>query len=204
MTLELTLGDHENIHDVNRPWAVKDVKYVAEMIHLDPMVDREVLAVNIGGIVPFSTCSQHRWIASNGSRSMSMAFSSPYKSLKTLIAVFRKDETRYAPKLYVTKRTNPIGDIGRYWFAINGVLTPAKPVENNSEAWAEVMKIFHAYGSNDHLGVLTTTEWTDGEGKYLIGCDLLSQSHQSMFAQNGVDVSTSISHRTVPDNTRCH
>jgi hypothetical protein len=48
------------------------------MIYLDPMVDRELLAVNIGGIVvPFSTYSQHRWIASNGSGSMSMAFSSP-------------------------------------------------------------------------------------------------------------------------------
>jgi hypothetical protein len=37
------------------------VEYVAEMIHLDPMVDRELLAVNSGGIVvPFSTYSKHR------------------------------------------------------------------------------------------------------------------------------------------------
>jgi hypothetical protein len=71
----------------------------------------------------------------------------------------------------------------------NGVLIPCKPVEGNSEKWTEVMKSFHAYGAIDHLGVLTTVDWTTREGKPLIGCDLESQSHASIFAQNGVDVS---------------
>ena len=102
----------------------------------------------------------------------------------------------------MTKRTNPIGDTGRYQFTINGVLTPSKPVESNSEAWAEVMKSFHAYGSIDHIGKLTVVDWTAGEGKYLIGCDLESQSHKSMFSQNGVDVSTSVSHLTVQFNAQ--
>jgi hypothetical protein len=57
----LTLGDVEKIQDGNRPWAIKDVEYVAEMIHLDPIVDRELLAVSNGGIaVPFNIDSQHR------------------------------------------------------------------------------------------------------------------------------------------------
>jgi hypothetical protein len=203
LTLELTLGDVEKIQDGNRPWAVKDVEYVAEMIHLDPMVDRELLAVKSGGIVvPFSTYSQHRWIASNGSGSMSMAFSSPYKSIKTLFAMFRKDESSYDAKPYVTKRANPIGDIGRYQFTINGVLTPSKPVEGNSEVWAEVMKAFHAYGAIDHIGKLTTADWTVGEGKYLIGCDIERHSHKSIFAQNCVDVSTSVSHLTAQFNAQ--
>jgi hypothetical protein len=70
-------------------------------------------------------------------------------------------------------------------------------VEGNSEAWAEIMKAFHAYGAIDHIGKLTTADWTDGEREYLIGCDLESQSHKSIFAENGVDVSTSVSHLTV-------
>jgi hypothetical protein len=36
LTLELTLGAVEKIQNGNRPWAIKDVEYVAEMIHLDP------------------------------------------------------------------------------------------------------------------------------------------------------------------------
>jgi hypothetical protein len=96
LTLELTLEDVEKIQDENRTWAKKYVEHVAEMIHLDPMVDHELLPVSNGGIVvPFSTYSQHRWIASNGSGSMSMAFSFPYKLLKTLFAMFRKDESSY-------------------------------------------------------------------------------------------------------------
>jgi hypothetical protein len=45
---------------------------------------------------------------------MSMAFSSPYKSLKTLVAIFRKDYDNYADKTYVSTRNNPIGEGGRY------------------------------------------------------------------------------------------
>jgi hypothetical protein len=80
----------EKIHDGNRPWAGKGVQYVAaEMSHLDPMVDRELLAVNNRGIVvPLNTYSQHRWITSNGSGSMSMGFSSPYKSRKTFLPCY--------------------------------------------------------------------------------------------------------------------
>jgi hypothetical protein len=203
LTLELTLGDVEKIQDGNRPRAIKDVEYVAEMIHLDQIVDRELLEVNNGGIVvPFSTYAQHRWIASNGSGTMSMAFSSPYISLKTLFAMFRKDESSYDAKPYVTKRANSMGDIGRYQFTINGVLTPSKPVEGNSEAWAEVMKAFHAYGAIDHIDTLTITDLIAGEGRYLIVCDLESQSHKSMFAQNGLDVSTYVSHLTIQFNAQ--
>jgi hypothetical protein len=61
---------------------------------------------------------------------------------------------------------------------------------------------FHAYGAIDHIGPLTITDWTAGEGKYLIGCDLESQSHKSMFAQNGVDESTHVSHLIVQFNAR--
>jgi hypothetical protein len=96
LTLKLTLGDQEKVQRNNVPWSLKEVEYVAEMIHLDPTVDRALMEANSSGIVvPYSTYSQHRWIASNGSGSMSMAFSSPFKSLKTLVAIFRKDEDKY-------------------------------------------------------------------------------------------------------------
>jgi hypothetical protein len=153
------------------------------------------MEANGGGIVvPYATYSQHRWIASNGSGSMSMALSSPYKSLKTLVAIFRKDEDNYADKTYVSTRNNPTGNGGRYQFTINGVLTPSKPVEPAAEGWAETQKTFHAYGSLEHMGIIDSTTWGAEEGKYLIATDLESQSHKSMFSQNGVDVSTSVSH----------
>jgi hypothetical protein len=65
-----------------------------------------------------------------------------------------------------------------------------------------VTKTFHAYGAIDHIGKLTTVDWTAGEGKYLIGCDLESQSHKSMFSQNGVDVTTGVSRLTVQFNSQ--
>jgi hypothetical protein len=168
------------------------------MIHLDPTVDRALVEANSGGIVlPYSTFSQHRWIAPNGSSSMSMAFSSPFKSLKTLIALFRKDASDYNSIKYVSERKNPVGNTGRYHYTINGVLTPSKPVDSDAEAWAETQKAFHCYGSLEHMGIVTDGTWGLDEGKYLIATDLESQSHKSMFSLNGIDVSTSVSHLTV-------
>jgi hypothetical protein len=197
LTLELTLGDQEKVQHNNFQWVLKNVEYVAEMIHLAPDVDRAIFEANGGRlIIPYTTYSQHRWIASNGYGSMTMAFSSPYKALKTLIAIFRKDADNYNTKKYVSTRNNPIGNGGRYHFTINGVLTPSKPVDSNPEAWAEAQKAFHAYGCQEHMGIVNSDTWTANEGKYLIATDLESQSHKSMFSENGVNVSTSVSHLT--------
>jgi hypothetical protein len=46
------------------------------------------------------------------------------------------------------------------------------------------------------MGIVDLTTRGAEEGKYLIATDLESQSHKSMFSQNGVDVSTSVSHLT--------
>jgi hypothetical protein len=86
---------------------------------------------------------------------MSMAFSSPFKSLKTLIALFRKDASNYNSIKYVSERKNPVGNTGRYQYTINGVLTPSMPVTSDAEAWSEVQKAFHAYGSLEHMGIVT-------------------------------------------------
>jgi hypothetical protein len=125
-----------------------------------------------------------------------MAFSSPYKALKTLVAIFRKDEDNYTNKKYVSTRNNPISNGGRYQFTINGVLTPSKLVESNPEAFAEAQKAIHAYGCLEHMGIINSATWAANEGKYLIANDLESQSHKSMFSENGVNVSTSVSHLT--------
>jgi hypothetical protein len=82
-----------------------------------------------------------------------MAFSSPYKSLKTImVTIFRKDENNYANKTYVSTRSIPICDGGRYQFTINGVLTMSKPVESAAEERNK--KAFHAYGSLEHMGIV--------------------------------------------------
>jgi hypothetical protein len=197
LTLELTLGDADKVQEKNFPWVIRNVEYVAEMIHLAPDVDRAIFEANAGRlIIPYTTYSQHRWIASNGSGSMSMAFSGPYKALKTLVAIFRKDEDNYNTKKYVSTRNNPIGNGGRYQFTINGVLTPSKPVESNPEAFAEAQKAFHAYGCLEHMGIINSATWAANEGKFVIATDLESQSHKSQFSENGVNVSTSVSHLT--------
>jgi hypothetical protein len=200
LTVELTIEYQDKLYAASpnpKSWAIMDVEYVCEMIHLDPTVDRALMEANSGGIVvPFATYSQHRWIAPANSGSMSMAFSSPFKSLKTLIGIFRKDVSNYVTADYISKRTNPILDTGRYQFTINGVLTPSKPIGTNSEAFAEAQKAFHAYGCLEHMGVINHANWTATDGTYAIAMDLESQSHKSMLSQNGVDVSTSVSHLT--------
>jgi hypothetical protein len=90
-------------------------EYVAEMIHLDLAVDRTITEANSQGIVvPSRTYSQHRWIASSGSGSMSMSFSSSFRSFKTLFAISCKDEASYDFAHYVSSRTNTIGDAGSF------------------------------------------------------------------------------------------
>jgi hypothetical protein len=197
LTLELTLGDVDKVQEKNFPWIIKNVELVAEMIHLNPAVDRAIFDANGGRlIITYTTYSQHRWIASNGSGSMSMAFSCPYTSLKTLIAIFRKDEDNYNNNKYVSTRNNPIGNSGRYQFTINGVLTPSKPVDSNPEAFDEAQKAFHAYGCLKHMGIINSATWAANEGKFTIATDLESQSHKTMLSENGVNVSTSVSHLT--------
>ena len=201
LVLELTLGELNRVQFENVPWSLSDFEYVAEMIHLDPAVDRAIAEANTQGIVvPFHTYSQHRWIAPSGSGSMSMSFSSPFRSLKTLMAIFRKDEADYDLARYVSQRANPIGDTGRFQFSVNGVLTPSKEVSSNAEAYAELQKAFHAFGAVDSHGIINHAGWTQATGKYLIALDLESQSHKSALSQNGVDVSTSVSHLMVTFN----
>jgi hypothetical protein len=69
-------------------------------------------------------------------------------------------------------------------------------VDSAAEGWAETQKAFHAYGSLEHMGIVDSTTWGSEKGKYLIAIDLESQSYKSMLIQNGVDVSTSVSHLT--------
>jgi hypothetical protein len=114
LVLELTLAERDRMHLGSAPWTVSDVEIVMEMIHLDPAVDRAIAETNSHGIVvPFHTYSQHRWISPSGSGSMSMSFSSPFRSLNTLLAIFRRDLASYDNMYYVSTRTNPVGDTGR-------------------------------------------------------------------------------------------
>jgi hypothetical protein len=115
--------------------------------------------------------------------------------------LFRKDASDYNSIKYVSERKNPVGNTGRYQYAINGVLTPSIPVTSDAEAWSPVQKAFHAYGSLEHMGIVMDGTWGLDEGKYLIATDLESQGHKSMFSHNGIDVSTSVSHLTVNFDT---
>jgi hypothetical protein len=198
LVLELTLGELDRVQIENIPWSVSNFKYVAEMIHLDLAVDRAIAEANSQGIVvPFHTYLQHRWIAPSGSGSMSMSFNSPFRSLKTLLAIFRKDEADYDLARFVSQKVNPIGDVGRFQLSDNGVLTPSKEVSSNAEAYAELQKVFHAFGAVDSHGLINHASWTQAQSKYLIALDLESQSHKSALSQNGVDVSFSVLHLMV-------
>jgi hypothetical protein len=111
LTIELTLGDVENVKVDNFSWILKNFEFVAEMIQLDLTVHRAILEANGGVIVvPYSTYSQQ--VACTGSGSMSMGLSNPYKSLKSLVAIYQKDEDSYANKTYVSIRNSPIGEGG--------------------------------------------------------------------------------------------
>jgi hypothetical protein len=106
---------------------------------------------------------------------MSISVCSPSYSLKTLMAIFRRDLASYDKEYYVSTRTNPVGDTGRWQFSINGVLTPSKEVGSNAESWAEKRKAFHAISCTESSGNINHSEWKgnlDQQGKFLIGLDL--------------------------------
>jgi hypothetical protein len=135
LDLELTLAERDRVQFGSAPWTVSDVEFVAETIHLDPAVDHAIAEANSQGIVvPFHTYNQHRRISQSGSGSMSMSFSSPFHSLKTLLAIFCRALPSYDNVFYVSTRTNPVGDTGRWQLSINGVHTPNKEVGSNAES----------------------------------------------------------------------
>jgi hypothetical protein len=118
---------------------MSDVDFVSEMIHLDPAVDRAIADANFQSItVLFHTYSRGRWIAPPGSGSMSMSFSSLFRSLKTLLAIFHRDLASHDNLNYLSTRTDPVGETCRWQFRINGVLTPNKEMGINAESWAEI------------------------------------------------------------------
>jgi hypothetical protein len=95
---------------------------------------------------------------------MSMSFSNPFHSLKTLIAFFRKDKSDNDLMRYVSQRANPIGDAGRFQFSVNGVLTPNREVSSNAEAYADLQKALHAFGVLDFHGLINHSCWTQATG----------------------------------------
>eukprot|EP00873_Tetraselmis_striata_P039775 jgi/Tetstr1/460039/TSEL_005359.t1 len=194
LRMNLTLASKEDLQvsTAARDWAVSDVEFCAEIVKLDAGVASAISQANSGGYrIPMTTFSNHASSVESGSTLCNTLISGNYRSLKTIFSVFRlQGNIGDGTKKTVTLRTNPFGDTGRWQYDVGGQLVPQKPVDSNAEAFAELQKAFHAFGSVEHHGQIRDSTWVAAEGTYVLAQDLETQSHKSMVSESGVDVST--------------
>eukprot|EP00873_Tetraselmis_striata_P020279 jgi/Tetstr1/440543/TSEL_028866.t1 len=198
MRLNITLAGKDDAQKstASRDWEITDVEYVAEIVKLDGGAAQAISAANAGGYrIPMTTFSNHAASVEAGSKVINTLISGNYRSLKTLLTIFRKQSNASTATVgFLTDRTNPFGDGGRWQYDVAGQLIPQKPVDTNAEAFAELQKAFQAYGTLDHHGIIKNSTWGAAEGTYVVAQDLESQSHKSMLSESGVDVSSATIH----------
>ena len=198
LRLQLTLANQNDPHvsPAARDWFVKDCELVCEMVVLNSETARAISAANSGGYrIPMQTYSAHSSSLEVGTGNCNILMSGNYRSLKTLLTVFRKQSNAVdVTKKYITERFNPFGSTGRWQFNVGGIMIPQKPVDSPEEAYAELMKAFHAYGSLDNHGLFTWSDFQAAEGTFIAAQDMETQSHKSMLSEGGVDVSSATIH----------
>lgn len=118
-----------------------------------------------------------------------------FSSLKGLFSMFRKqtDMANRAAKTLST-RLNLFQDAGEWQYLIGGRPTPAQPVRQDTEAYAELMKSIHALGCQDHPTMFDRAMWAAEQGGYTVSTDLEYLHGKSQLAENSMNTLSSSVH----------
>ena len=212
LKLQLTLANQNDayVNAAARTWSIEDVEFVMEVVQLNVEAANAISSMNSGGYrIAMHTFSCHSSSVEQGAKNAHILISGNYRSLKTLFSVFRKQSNSGdRSKKSITDRYNPFSDAGRWYYDVGGYHMPQRPVDSDAEAFAELMKSLHAFGSAENVGLINNSTWTATEGSYIVAQDLESQSHKSSLSEAGVDVSSANVHlvcefsTTLPDALR--
>ena len=196
LKFSLTLAD---LHDIQHSaasvdWEVDNVELVCEYVMVNSEVARAIESMSPQGIrIPMTTFSLQSNSVAEGLNSVNLLLSGNFRSVKTLLSIFRLDGNRgVAANKYVSDRVNPIQDTGSWQYDIAGFKVPQQKVVGAVETFMELQKAFHSFSSVEGHGLHNGTTWGNATaGSFLIGVDLDHFGGKSTVSESGVDISTS-------------
>ena len=195
LRFSVTLADLADLqHSVaNREWQVTDVELVCEYVMVNPEVARAIESMSPQGIrIPMTTFSLQSNSIAAGLNSVNLLLSGNFRSVKTLLTVFRIDSNKGGTaKKFASARVNPIQATGHWQYDIAGFKVPQQKVVGSPETFMELQKAFHNFSAVDGHGIHDSTSWDAAEGSFLIGLDLDHFGGKSSVSESGVDISTS-------------
>ena len=194
LKLSLTLADTNDLQTGSAAWDIEEVELITEYVMINPEVARAIEGMSPQGIrIPMSTFSLQSNSLATGLNSCNLLLSGNFRSVKTLITIFRPDANRNAAAAaYVTARSNPIRTTGTWQYDIAGFKVPQQRVKGSVESFMSLQHAFHSFSSVEGHGTHTKATWdaTTG-GSFLIAVDLDHFGGKSMVSESGVDISTS-------------
>lgn len=196
LRLELTLAPAARAVKFDGPagtWAIDNVELALEYVEVSSEVDRMIQQANPRYVISFESYANYTNTVSSSEGQINKLIPARFSSLKTLYTFFRKsDIMNQHLASSVTTRVNPT--IFNWYYQVSGENIPATPVREDTEAFAELMKALHSFGSADNTTVIKRSNWkqTDGDGvdpnkkaAFAIGQNLETLSHKSTLTESG-------------------
>lgn len=179
-----------------RSWIVKDVELMLEYVELNSEAARMISQQNAGGyVIGFDSFANYASTIETGATNANILIPARYSSLKTLFSMIRLQSNIGASTVAtISSRSNPVGDAGQWYFSVGGKNIPSTPVKSNVEAFAELSKSLHTFGSVDHTSMITLSTWTAAAGSYVIATDLETLAHKSKLTESGINTLSANTH----------
>lgn len=193
MRLELVLEDQVPAVVGDSTWSVTGVELMLETTELATDAAMMIEQANPGGyLISFDSFVDYTNAVANGSSSANILVPARFSSLKTLFSVMRDaSKVQTAGQNSISDRVQPFGATGQWYYSIGGKNIPATPVKNSIEAYAELSKALHAFGTVNHTSLITNATWAKAanatDSTYVIAQDLEHLPHKSRLQENGIN-----------------
>ena len=67
-------------------------------------------------------------------------------------------------------------------------------MKSNTEAYAELSKVIHAFGAVDHTSMIQRASWIASPGTYIVAADLETLAHKSKLTKSGINTLSANTH----------
>ena len=172
-----------------RSWSVSDVELMCEFVELNSEAAKMISAQNAGGyVISFDSFQTYSSTVEQGATNMNVLIPARVSSLKTLFTVVRAQDTiGNVSSKTISSRTNPFQNSGEYYYSISGKNIPSTPVKTDAEAFAELSKSLHAFGTVEATSMITKSNWENADGTYIISADTETLAHKSKVTESGIN-----------------
>ena len=178
-------------------YKITECELMLEYVELNSEAARMISQQNSSGYaISFDSFANFGSTIGSSSTNCNVLIPARYSSLKTLFTVFR-DQSNIGKKLEktISERYNFFGDAGQWYFSIGGKNVPTTPVKGNVEAFAELSKAIHVFGTIEHSSMVDYTDWTSAsQSSYIAAVDLETVAHKSKLTESGINTLNANTH----------